>query len=158
MADIKHMLKKNLPSVVLNFILIACLFSCGCNSGFKTYSMWGSSMEPTLKKGTMITTVPVLGDLQRGDIVVYAGPNNSIVLVHRIVGLPGETIEINNNKLYINGIVQIEPYVTEPTQYSLKALKIPDSYYFVLGDNRNHSSDSHSFGPIPKTSISGIIK
>ena len=151
------MLKRNLLLIVLIFILIMCLFSCGFNSGFKTYSMAGSSMELTLKIGTVITTVPVLSDLKRGDIVVYAGPNSNASFIKRIVGLPGEIIEINNGKLFINAIVIVEPYVIEPQTYSVKPLVIPDSYYFVLGDNRNHSSDSHSYGPIPKISIIGIV-
>ena len=152
------MLKRDLLLIVLIFILIMGLFSCGFNSSFKTYSIASPSMEPTLKKGTVITTVPVISDLQRGDIVVYARPDNgSASLVHRIVGLPGETIEISNGKLFISGMVIVEPYVIEPQTYSVKPLVIPDSYYFVLGDNRNHSNDSHNYGPIPKTSIIGIV-
>ena len=69
-----------------------------------------------------------------------------------MIGLPGETVAVKDGKVTINGVQLEEPYVTEPVMYN-GAWVVPESQFFVLGDNRNDSSDSHSWGAIPHENI-----
>lgn len=93
---------------------------------------------------------------QRGDIIVLSLPANpSQGLIKRIIGLPGEEVEIKMGKVYINGMPLSEPYLAEPTLYVFPPLIIPEDSYFVLGDNRNVSSDSHAWGTLPYRNIVG---
>ncbi len=100
---------------------------------------------------------------KRGDVVVYKAPNNpDMDYFKRIIGLPGEEIEIREGKIFINGQLIDEPYLAAGTvTYEHTYLKegqkllIPEGQYFVMGDNRPHSSDSRAHGPVPKESIVG---
>ena len=83
-------------------------------------------------------------------------------LVKRIIGLPGETVEYKNNTLYINGKEMEEPFInTNTDDFNLNELgydKIPENYYFVVGDNRGSSLDSRMIGLINKKDLQGTIK
>lgn len=119
----------------------------------------GSSMTPTLKHGDILILNKLSHNYKRFDIVVVK--SNNTKLVKRIIGLPGENIEYKNNILYINGkkIKDVTPEETE--DFSLKKLyglnKIPKGYYFVMGDNRDGSSDSRDYriGLIKKKDLLG---
>ncbi|MFC1962832.1 signal peptidase I, partial [Chloroflexota bacterium] len=91
---------------------------------------------------------------QRGEIVVVY-PSFGPPWIKRIVGIPGDTVEIKNGSLYLNGNMVEEPYIREPIHYTFSSQTVPADYYFVLGDNRNSSVDSHAAGPLPRTSIVG---
>ncbi len=83
---------------------------------------------------------------QRGDIVVFQPPeelNTNEDYIKRVIALPGETIEIKNGRVYINGRPLYEPYIAEPMYYDFGPVVVPEDSLFVLGDNRNHSFDSH---------------
>ncbi len=111
------------------------------------------SMEPTLLPGDKVVAFRVKR-IERGDVIAFISPlNPKDILVKRVVGLPGEEIEIHGGKVYINGNPLKEPYIKEPPIYDLPRTRIPPGYYFVLGDNRNNSEDSSVFGPIPRKSI-----
>jgi signal peptidase I len=93
---------------------------------------------------------------QRGDVVVFVPPNSlTDKYIKRIIGLPGETIAVQDNKVYIDGKPLNEPYLHSPMLSNMPDTKIPDGYYFVMGDNRSVSLDSRSFGPITMSSIVG---
>lgn len=126
----------------------------------------GAAMAPNYIDGQYYLTDKWsyrFGEPKRGDVVVYKAPNNPDVdYFKRIVGLPGEEIEIRDGKVYINGQLLDEPYLAPGTvTYEHTYLKegqklaIPQGQYFVMGDNRPHSSDSRAHGPIPKESIIG---
>lgn len=140
------------------FLVVALimLFVIACGSA-KSLIFHGHSMEPSIVDGQKIFSNPVnLKDLKRGDLVYYiefTGKEN----VKRLIGLPGETVEVKDGIVYINGTALDEPYVMEPATYKLNVLSLKSNEYFVLGDNRNESSDSHNFGPITGDSIKGII-
>ena len=93
---------------------------------------------------------------RRGDIIVFRAPtDNRSDYIKRVVGLPGETIEIRDGRVFINGEPLEEPYIRQPASYTEPPQVIPEGHYYVLGDNRSVSQDSHFFGPIPEESIIG---
>ena len=122
----------------------------------------GKSMISTLKEGDILLLNKMSKKYKRFDIVVI--DNNGTRLIKRIVGLPGENIEYKNNSLYINN-KYVEDVAKEPTEdFSLEELygykMLPEGYYFVMGDNRDGSSDSRDprIGLIKKSDIKGKAK
>ena len=92
-----------------------------------------------------------------GDIAIRA--NGQEVYVKRVIGLPGDTIEVKDGNLIRNGEVIHSDYTADPkiTLYEMSSVTIPVDHYFVMGDNRNNSIDSHVFGPISKAQIYGKV-
>ncbi len=125
----------------------------------------GHSMEPNFHDGDYILTNKIifkLIDPKRGDIVIFKSPaNKDIDYIKRIIGLPGETLELKNQHYYINGRELIEPYPYNKPVYGEaflhenEQIQIPPGMYFVSGDNRPGSSDSREFGLIAKDDFIG---
>lgn len=96
---------------------------------------------------------------KRGDVIVFKQPNGipgqERDFIKRIIGLPGEVVEVRDQTVFINGRPLDEPYILEKPNYTCQPQRVPEGHYFVLGDNRNNSQDSHVFGPIPKENIIG---
>ena len=126
----------------------------------------GASMEPNFHNGEYILTNKVeykLREPERGDVVIFKSPKNpEIDYIKRIIALPGERVRLSQSILYINDLPLPETYIPKTTfTYSgsyLKeneAIRVPEGKYFVLGDNRQHSSDSREFGPIAKEEFIG---
>ena len=114
------------------------------------------SMLPTLEPGELVMVNKLaykLGELQRGDIVVFHY-DESEDYVKRLIGLPGDEIEVQNGIVYISGVPRIETYLNEVPTYTGKWV-VPEGKLFVLGDNRNQSSDSHSWGFVPVEEVMG---
>ena len=98
----------------------------------------------------------VFGEPERGDIIVFRYPKDpSRDFIKRVIAVPGETVEIRQGKVYVNGRLIDEFYLNETPNYSSPAYKMRPGEYFVLGDNRNNSSDSHVWGPVPRDNIIG---
>lgn len=116
------------------------------------------SMEPTLKPGQFILVNKLayrLGEFDRGDVVIFHFPRNpNEDYIKRVVGLPGETVSIHDNQVFVNNQPLDEPYIAAPPQYSGE-WTVPEGQIFVLGDNRNQSSDSHSWGFVPSDLVIG---
>ncbi|MEA3309600.1 MAG: signal peptidase I, partial [Chloroflexota bacterium] len=94
---------------------------------------------------------------ERGDIVVFAPPNSAphaIPYIKRIIGLPGEQLAVHTGRVLINGQILSEPYISGPPDYQQETTLTTGEYY-VLGDNRNNSSDSHSWGSVPSENFIG---
>lgn len=133
----------------------------------QTYWIPSASMEPTLMIGDRILVDKLsyhLHSVGRNDIVVFARPPGEVAspgvkdLVKRVIGLPGETISSANGHVYINGKELSEPFLPPGTETNgIRTQKIPPNEYFVMGDNREDSSDSRVFGPIPKSLIVGKV-
>jgi signal peptidase I len=95
-------------------------------------------------------------DPRHGDVIVFEPPNRPDEdYVKRIVGLPGETIEIKEGKVWINGQPLAEPFQPKTVSYAVPPLVVPEGQVYVLGDNRNNSNDSHNWGPLPIENIVG---
>ena len=126
---------------------------------FENYRVVGNSMLPTLENDQYLAVDKLsyrLHEPQRGDIVVFRDPRSSDrKLIKRLIGLPGESVEIKEGRVYINGQLLGEPYVAGPGYYSSSSTPIPAGHYYVLGDNRNNSSDSHSWGTLSSSLIVG---
>lgn len=123
----------------------------------------GLSMYNTLDNGEIMILNKIkykFDDIKRFDIVVVKTHDDKII--KRVIGLPGETVKVENNKLYIDGKEIKDNYAYENTEdFDLKDLgydKIPKGYYFVMGDNRNNSADSRIIGPVKKSQIKGNAK
>lgn len=118
----------------------------------------GQSMEPTLHEGQYVLINKLsywLVEPDRGDIIVLEFPNDhSRDFIKRIIGLPGDKIEIGNGQVKVNGVVLNEPYIKAAPNYSGSWI-VPEDNFFVLGDNRNNSHDSHSWSFLPRTDIVG---
>lgn len=120
----------------------------------------GASMKPNFETGQLIIVnrfAYFFDAPQRGDVIVLHNPNNPQEdFIKRVIGLPGETVQILDGRVYINGSMLEEPYIAKFCDAICDGLWYvgPDEY-FVLGDNRGSSHDSHSFGAIPRRLIVG---
>jgi signal peptidase I len=112
----------------------------------------GQSMEPTLHSSQRVVVEKVtyrfLHGPRRGDIVVINLPEQTDMLIKRVVALPGETVEVRAGKVYVDGELLEENWTTTPGGGSYGPKIIPPLHIFVLGDNRGASNDSRSFGPV----------
>ncbi|MBP3984907.1 signal peptidase I [Pseudoxanthomonas helianthi] len=133
--------------------------------GYAPYRIVSESMLPTLRPGQIVIMRagyyrkhPVL----RGDVVVYLNPENRDPWIHRIVGMPGETIAIVDGELKVNGRLLLEHYVepaytTSDYSWEMPMVRIPEGHYFLLGDNRDNSMDSRMLGAIPLADLNGKV-
>jgi len=123
----------------------------------------GTSMEPSLQNDERIfinkfTYKFGLGNIERGDTVVFqAPPNEEKSYIKRVIGLPGDTVRIERGQVFVNGRALVENYIKDdyPDLSSMKEEAVPPGNYFVLGDHRTSSSDSRSWGFVPRRNIYG---
>jgi signal peptidase I len=124
-----------------------------------SFKVYGSSMLPGIEQGDYILVSKatyLLGEPKRGDIIVLHSPQDiNTDLIKRIIALPGDTVEIKDDTVFVNDTALVEPYIMEPPHYLLPPEEIPAGQYFVLGDNRNNSSDSHRGWTLPRKNIIG---
>ncbi len=118
----------------------------------------GFSMLPTLHDGEFVLVNKLAyqtGTPTRGDIIVFRSVNTpDLDLIKRVIGLPGDKILIRGGKVIVNGQALDEPYIAAAPNYG-GDWQVPDGYLFVLGDNRNDSSDSHAWGYLPLQNVIG---
>jgi len=149
---------KIVREVVITVLIAVALFTL-LQLTVQSYTVVMSSMEPNFQQGECIMVNKVSyhsSGPQRGDVIVFHPPVESpFPYIKRVIGLPGDTVEITNGKVFINGTPLDEPYIMAPPDYTMSAIEVPANEYFVLGDNRNNSSDSHSWGPIKRSDIIG---
>lgn len=131
---------------ILLAILLAVIFRTFI---FRTAFAMSISMEPTLHEGQILIISRVnylVGEPERGDIVVIDSKQDKLEhlnLIKRVVGLPGETVEIRDNRVYIDGKLLEPDFTQSPTpDFGFQKTTIPEGYYMVMGDNRENSRDS----------------
>jgi signal peptidase I len=120
----------------------------------------GASMQPNFRTGQLVIVnrfAYYFSQPQRGDVIVLHDPKNiSQDFIKRVMALPGETVQLKQGRVYVNGKLLDEPYIEHLCKAGCDGTwTLKDDEYFVLGDNRSNSFDSHSFGPIKRTLIVG---
>ncbi len=119
----------------------------------------GSSMEPGLEDGQRLIinkAVYHFRDPARGDVIILHPPiEPQKEYVKRVIGIPGDTIEVRNGVVYINGSPLYEPYIKETPRNNFSPFTVPENNYFVMGDNRNNSNDSRTGWTVTSDNIIG---
>jgi signal peptidase I len=137
---------------VIETVLMALLLYAGINAISARIRVDGYSMVPTLQNGELVIVNRISYKFSKpkiGDVIVFRFPKNpQQEYIKRIIGLPGDLVEVHSGRVMVNGKVIDEPYISEPPAYSTKT-SVPQNSLYVLGDNRNNSSDSHAWGPVP---------
>jgi signal peptidase I len=141
----KQNLKSFVKEVIITLALAAVIF-LGARATIQTYEVFQSSMLPNFHPGERVVVnkaVYWFGGPQRGDVVILKAANGADEnWIKRIIGLPGDTVEIVSGATYINGVKLDEPYVRNRFTYSFAKITVPEGKYFFLGDNREVSNDS----------------
>jgi len=149
-AFFREMVETILLALVLFFII---------NSLTARVRVDGPSMEPSYYHNNRIVVLKVaytFGDIQRGDVIVFpAPPNPDEDYIKRVIGLPGDEVMVTNGAVYVNNQQLDEPYINGPPINSMRPVTVPEDMVFVMGDNRNNSSDSRSWGTVPLDNIMG---
>jgi len=155
-------MKASLREVLLTLLLALCIV-LAVQVTLESCQVEGYSMENSLSDGQRLLVIKVnywFGDPQRGDVIIFHSPQEpNRNLIKRVIALPGEWVEIKGGKVYITDtdgdtFPLDEPYITG-TNEPYPRTQVPEGCYFVLGDNRNHSSDSRKWGMLPRENIIG---
>ena len=150
---------------IVKTIAMAAVLSFGIRT-FVAEARWipSSSMEPTLQINDRLIIEKMTYRFQepkRGDVIVFNATealqkqNFSEAFIKRIIGLPGDTVSVENGEVIVNGQVLDEIYIKETPNYEYGPVTVPEQQYLVLGDNRNNSYDSHYWGFVPDNKIIG---
>jgi len=149
---------------VITTLLVALLIFLGVQVTLESRVVEGLSMEPNLYTEQRVLVIKAsywFDDPQRGDIIIFDHPEDpSRTLIKRVIALPGEEVEIKDGQVYITDInndtfLLDEPYIKDEPTYTYGPRVVAEDEYFVLGDNRNSSTDSHSWGMLPGDNIIG---
>jgi signal peptidase I len=151
---IKSVLREVIETVLLTVVIFLLI-----QTVVRNFRVVGTSMEPNLHDGQYLIVDKIsyrLGKPQRGDVVVFEPPNKpGEDYVKRVIALPGELVEIQNGQVFINHQPLDEPYIVRPGSYTYEGRRIGLDELFVLGDNRNSSSDSHNWGMLSQDKVVG---
>ncbi len=147
---------------ILTILAIAIVVFLGLQFIVQTYVVIEYSMEPTFNQGQRVLVSKIVykfHEPERGDVIVFHPPlpydPEGTPFIKRIIALPGESVEIKNGAVYINGSKLQELYLQRSPNYTYSLHKVPEGSYFVLGDNRNNSNDSHTGWTLPRQNIIG---
>jgi len=139
-------------------ILLALILFLGINAVSARVRVENVSMQPTLQPNEFLLVNRVaykLGTPKIGDVIVFHAPGaDDLDYIKRLIGLPGDTVHIENGIVYVNGQALYETYIADSPNYS-GTWEVPEGQIFVLGDNRNNSSDSHLWGFIAEDAVVG---
>jgi len=139
-------------------ILLSVALFFGINAFTARVVVEGFSMRPTLENNSylLVSKMAYRSSLpERGDIVVFHFPiDPEQDFIKRVIGLPGDKIEISSGQVMVNNRLLSEAYIAAAPQYA-GSWDVPDNHIFVLGDNRNNSSDSHAWGAVPLENVIG---
>lgn len=152
--ELKRFLKE-----LLETLLIAAILFAGINAVSSRIRVKSISMQPTLYEMDFVLVNKLsykLGEPNRGDVIVFENPldPDSEPYIKRVIGLPRDTVEVRDGVVYINDSILTESYTKAPPEYTGEWI-VPEGSLFVLGDNRNNSSDSHQWGMVPINNVIG---
>ena len=154
----QHQPKGHLVREIIETLLLTLFIFWIVNTATGRFRIEGHSMLPTLNEGEYVIIDKLsyyLDEPERGDIIVLRFPNDrSRDFIKRVIGLPGDHIEIAEGIVNVNGEALTEPYINAPPTYN-GSWDVPEEQFFVLGDNRNNSSDSHNWSFLPQEDIVG---
>ena len=142
---------------ILETVLLSAALFLVINALTARVRVDGFSMLPTLQDGNFVLVNRLayrFGEPQRGDIIVFHFDLTRQDLIKRVIGLPGDEVRIENGVVYVNGTGLVEPYIAAVPIYD-GSWQVPPDNLFVLGDNRNDSSDSHSWGMLLNEKVVG---
>jgi signal peptidase I len=154
---------QNIREAIL-LILIAVVVYVGFRLSIQSYIVYGPSMQPNYVENQRIMVNKLayfFGDPRRGEVIVFKPPFNDVNYIKRIIGLPGETVEVIDGVTYVyktdgtTFIIDPEPYIEYPSTRTYSKRTIPEGEYYVMGDNRNNSNDSRSGWLVPGENIIG---
>lgn len=151
-----------LREIVETVALFAVIFTLA-RMTIGNYSIIGQSMEPNYHEAQRLLVdrvSPRLGWLNRGDIVIVHSPAQAdIELIKRLIGKPGDEVQLRDNRVFVNGVALDEPYLPSDANSGPRnndtSWKLGDNQYFIMGDNRSASQDSRFFGPVEGTRVAG---
>ncbi len=153
-SNLGSVLRELVETLVLTLVIFLMI-----RFAVQNFRIEGYSMEPNFHDGQYIFVNKLLYMLQppdRGDVIVLIPPvSSSRDFIKRIIGLPGEKVQIINGEVYINGQALHESYPLHPGTYDYGPVTVGQGEYFVLGDNRDSSSDSHVWGMLASNKIVG---
>ncbi len=162
---VKKSLKREIFEWVMVFVVAAALAFVVRTFIFEPVRVDGSSMLNTLENNEFMVATKfdyLFGDPERFDIVICDYPNtdDGMYRVKRVIGMPGETIELREGKLYVNGEYVEQTFDMTPNETNFGPFEVPEDSYFVMGDNRNNSKDSRSpmVGPLNRKLIKGHVR
>lgn len=137
---------------IFETLILSVLLFVGINAISARIRVDGFSMEPTLMSGEFVVVNKLaytFSEPEIGDVIVFQYPRDpEQEYIKRIIGTPGDHVRIKDGQVYVNDTLLEEPYLAAPPAYQSE-WTIPENALFVLGDNRNNSSDSHTWGPVP---------
>ncbi len=168
LSSIYRRFYRSLVALIIGLVFISAIISNNfpkwLNTQVAMFGIPSKSMVPTLQIGDQVLVrLSEKYSPATGDIIVFNTPEKvrefdadvGQYFIKRIIGKPGDKIEIEAGQIYLNGFPLPESYIAEPSDYSIKPFTVPEKQYFVLGDNRNNSLDSHTWGFLDESAIVG---
>jgi len=144
---------------IVETAVLTLAVSIAVHAGIQSRQVEGSSMEPTLHTDERVLVNKLaywsFGQPERGDVVVFHAWSQQEDFIKRVIGLPGDTVEIKDNRVFVNAAPLDEPYLDQPTSGQEGPVRVGTDEVFVMGDNRGNSSDSRLYGPLPRAQIVG---
>jgi len=151
--------RSHLVREIVEIVAITLLIFIVIRFVIQSYHVESSNMQPGLAVNQYVMvnkTAYLFRNIERGDVVVFHAPRNTNQdFIERVIGLPGDTIQMDSTTIRINGILLNEPYVKVPTNPLASTWKVPANEYFVLNDNREVGDDSRTWDFVPKDFIVG---
>ena len=161
----KKSMKQEIFEWVMVFVVAAALAFVVRTFIFEPVRVDGASMMNTLTDSDFMIATKfdyLFGDPERFDIVIcnYPNTNDGMYRVKRVIGLPGETVELSAGNLFVNGQLVEQNFDMTPNQTYYGPITVPEDHYFVLGDNRNNSKDSRAatVGCLPRNMVKGHVR